>query len=313
MNQDIKRLWDCLIIGAGPAALAAAVYTSREDIQTALIEKGAVGGLAAITETVDNYPGFSKGVSGFELAQELQAQAERFGAKIILGEVISLARSKQGFKVRLSDQTRLEARSVLVASGSEWRKLGIPGEKEFYGRGIHNCATCDGAFYRNKRLVVIGGGNSAVQESLFLTKFASEINLLVRGTKLKASAVLIQEIKNHPKISIHFSTVSREIKGQDGKVKSVVAHKDGKELVFETDGVFVFIGLLPSSDFLQNTGVHLDDNGFVISDNQFMTSVEGVFCAGDVRSGATMQIASAVGEGASAALAIRHFLENRFK
>jgi thioredoxin reductase (NADPH) len=196
----------------------------------------------------------------------------------------------------------------LIATGSDYKKLGIPGESEYYARGVHYCATCDGAFYRNKRLVVVGGGNSAVQEALFLTKFASKIDLLVRS-ELRASDVLIHELEKNDKITIHLQTTTDEIVGQDGKVVKVVGTKSGKRQEFETDGVFVFVGLLPNTQFLAKSDIELDQVGLIKTDLNLQTSMGGVFAAGDVRSGATMQIASATGDGATAALRIREYLE----
>jgi len=303
-----QKVHDLAIIGAGPAALSAAVYTTREDLDTVLLEKGAVGGLAAVTDWIDNYPGFSKGISGLNLAEELEAQAERFGAKIEYAEVTHIEDYGEIKKLTTHDG-EVQAKAVLIATGTDYKKLGIPGEAEYYGRGVHYCATCDGAFYRDKKLVVVGGGNSGVQEALFLTRFATHIDLLVRST-VKASEVLQHELAKNDKITVHLNTMTDEIVGgDDKKVKKVLATKDGQKTEFETDGVFVFIGLNPNTDFLKNTAVKLDDLGFVMTDDGLQTSIPGVFCAGDVRSGATMQIATAVGEGASAALKIRHFLE----
>ena len=305
---------DVIMIGAGPTSMAAAVYTSREDIGTLLLEKGIIGGLAAITDMVDNYPGFPEGIEGMKLADNLQKQAERFGAVIELDEVKSIDPIKSGGFKLTTAMGEFEAKCILIGTGSEWKKIGIPGEKEFYGRGVHNCATCDGAFYRDKKLVVVGGGNSSAQEALFLTKFASHIDILVRADKWKASDVLVQEIEKNDKITVHFNTTADAIVGGevDGmqKVTSVKVTKDGKPEEIETGGVFVFIGLLPVTYFLEGSGVKMDEFGFVKTDEKLMTNVAGIFCAGDVRSGATMQIASAVGEGASAALSIREYLEN---
>ncbi len=309
-EKSDSKVHDVVMVGAGPASLAAAIYTTREDLETVLFEKGVIGGLASTTDWVDNYPGFPDGISGLELGENLRKQAERFGANITLGEVTKL--SKDGDIVVLdTTDGPVKARAVLIATGSDYKRLGIPGEEEFYARGVHFCATCDGAFYRDKRLVVVGGGNSAVQESMFLTKFATKIDLLVRGDKLKASDVLIHEMeqKYKDKITIHYNTVTQEITGEDNKLSSVKAIKDGQEVTFDTDGVFIFIGLLPNTGFLKESEIELDEIGMIKTDDKLMTSMSGVFCAGDVRSGATMQIASAVGEGATAALRIREFIE----
>lgn len=304
--SDVKT-HDLVIVGAGPSALAAAIYTTREDIDTVLLEKGVVGGLAAITDWVDNYPGFAKGISGLALADQLRLQAERFGAKIELGEVLSITDEGEYKRLATTDGDYL-AKAVLLATGTDYKKLGIPGEQEFYGRGVHYCATCDGAFYRDKKLVVVGGGNSAVQEALFLTRFATHIDLLVRS-ELKASDVLIHELEKNSKITVHEGVTTDEIAGEDNKVVKVLGTKDGQKVTFETDGVFVFIGLLPNTTFLQNTAVELDEIGFIKTDAMLQTAIKGVFASGDVRKGATMQIASASGEGATAALMIRQYLE----
>lgn len=303
------QIHDVVMIGAGPTSLAAAVYTSREDIETLIFEKGIIGGLAAITDQIDNYPGFEEGIEGLKLAEKLQKQAERFGAKIELGEVQSVKKVDDEF-VLDTTSGEIKSKTILIGTGSEWKKLGIPGEDDFYGRGVHNCATCDGAFYRDKKLVVVGGGNSSAQEALFLTKFASHIDILIRGDKWKASEVLVDEVEKNDKITVHFNTSTDEIVGTDGKVSSVKGTQNGEEKIFEVDGVFVFIGLRPVTYYLKDSGVELDEYGFVKTDEKLMTNVPGIFCAGDVRSGATMQIAAAVGEGAAAALTIREYLEN---
>lgn len=302
---------DLIIIGAGPSALAAAIYTTREDIDTVVFEKGVIGGLAAVTDWVDNYPGFAKGIAGLELSQDLQAQAERFGTKIIYGEVAKII-DKGKYKELKTSEGTFRAKAVLIATGSSYKKIGVPGEEEFYGKGVHYCATCDGAFYRDKKLVVVGGGNSAVQEGLFLTKFASHIDLLVRS-EVKASDVLQHElnkaVRKH-KISVHRGVTTDEIVGKDGQVVKVLATQNGKKVEYQTDGVFVFVGLSPNTGFLKDSPIKLDERGFVLANESMQTSMPGVFCSGDVRANATMQIASATGEGATAALKIREYLES---
>jgi thioredoxin reductase (NADPH) len=303
---------DVIVVGAGPAALTAAIYTTREDIGTLLFERGVVGGLAAVTDKIDNYPGFPDGVAGLTLADDLRKQAERFGAVIELGEVTAL-HDEGEFKRLETTSGDMRAKVVLVATGSDYKKVGVPGEMEFYARGVHYCATCDGAFYRDKKLVVVGGGNSALQETLFLTKFASHIDLLVRST-IKASDVLQDGLKlliDNGKVTVHLGTTTDEIVGENNAVTKVVGTHDGKKVEFPTDGVFVFVGLMPNSQFLKDTPVKLDPVGFVATDLNLMTAMPGVFAAGDIRSGATMQIASAAGEGATAALKIREYLEGR--
>lgn len=306
---------DVIMIGAGPAALSAAVYTTREDIDTLLFERGAIGGLAAVTDWVDNYPGFPDGLQGLILAENMRKQAERFGAVIELGEVTKIT-DEGDYKRLTTTSGDMLARVVMIATGSDYKKIGVPGEQEYYARGVHYCATCDGAFYRDKRLVVVGGGNSAVQEAMFLTRFASHIDLLVRGPSFRASEILQHEIeKFKDKITVHFNTTTDEIVGVDRKVIKVVGTDTttGKKVDFPTDGVFVFVGLKPNTQFLQDSVIELDDVGFVKTDDRLQTIIPGVFAVGDVRSGATMQIATAVGEGASAALYIREYLEGAHK
>jgi thioredoxin reductase (NADPH) len=305
--SDVREV---VMIGAGPSALSAAIYTTREDIDTILYEKGVIGGLAAITDKVDNYPGFPDGIEGMTLAEQLQKQAERFGANIELGDVSALRRDGDEIVVTV-DGNEVRTKTVLIATGSDYSKLGIPGEAEYYGRGVHYCATCDGAFYRDKRLVVVGGGNSGVQETIFLTRFASHIDLLVRST-IKASQVLqddLQQYIDSGKVTVHLSTTPDEIVTQDGKVTAVRVTKDGAQSDIETDGVFVFIGLKPNTQFLAGSDVELDELGLVKTNEKLETNVPGVYASGDVRSGATMQVASAVGEGATAALEIREYLD----
>lgn len=304
---------DVVMVGAGPSALAAAVYTTREDIETVLYEKGVIGGLAAITDWVDNYPGFPKGISGLDLAEGLRLQAERFGADIQLGEVLSIIDEGDYKKLETTDG-EVRAKAVLIATGSDYKKLGIPGEQEYFARGVHYCATCDGAFYRDKNLVVVGGGNSAVQEAIFLTRFTKHIDLLVRSDKMRASEILQHELeKLKDQITVHFNTTTDEIVGKDGKVVKVTGTDKikNKKIEFTTDGVFIFIGLKPNTGFLQNTTIELDEIGMVRTDINLETTMPGVFAAGDVRSGATMQIASATGEGATAALMIRKYIEDK--
>ena len=309
------KVHDVVMIGAGPASLAAAIYTTREDIETVLYERGVIGGLAAVTDWVDNYPGFPKGIAGLEYAEQLRLQAERFGAKIELGEVTKIVDEGQFKRLTTTDGDVL-AKAVLIATGSDYKKIGVPGEKEYYGRGVHYCATCDGAFYRDKRLVVVGGGNSAIQEGIFLTRFASKIDILVRSDHLRASEVLQHDLEKHKdKITVHFNTTTDEIIGeeQDGinKVTKVIGtdKTKGQKVEFKTDGVFIFVGLKPNTEFLKDSPIELDEVGFVKSNEHLQTNMPGVFVAGDVRSGATMQIATATGEGATAALRIREYLE----
>ena len=300
------------IIGAGPSALAAAIYTTREDISTVLYEKGVVGGLAAITDKVENYPGFPSGVEGMMLANQFQSQAERFGADIEFGEVSSVKKLNNAIEI-IVDNKPILADAVLIATGSSYKKTGMPGEDDFYGKGVHYCATCDGAFYRDKKIAVIGGGNSAIQEAIFLTRFASHIDLLVRS-KIRASDVLQKELKKYideGKITVHLKTTPQKILSLEGKINGIEINQEDDIKQLEVEGVFVFIGLNPNTEFLQGSGIELDEQGLIKTNSRLETNIPGIFASGDVRSGSTMQIASAVGEGASAALSIREYLESQ--
>jgi thioredoxin reductase (NADPH) len=311
MSDNQKQIHDVIMIGAGPAALSAAIYTTREDIDTLLFERGVVGGLIAITDWVDNYPGFPEGLAGLTLADDLRKQAERFGAQIELGEVTKL--TNEGRYKRLETTSGdMYAKAVLLATGTDYKKVGVPGEKEYYAHGVHYCATCDGAFYREKRLVVVGGGNSAVQEAMFLTRFATHIDILCRSDHLRASEVLQHDLKEKhaDKITVHYNTTTDEIVGENGAVTKVIGtdKETNKQVDFITDGVFVFVGLKPNTEFLKDSEIELDEFGFVKMSEHLETNMPGVFGAGDMRSGSTMQIATATGEGATAALRMREYL-----
>ena len=301
---------ELVIIGAGPSALATAIYTTREDIPTVLYERAVVGGMAAITDQIDNYPGFAEGIAGMKLSSELQGQAERFGAEIEYGEASSLKRVDDYIEVVVDGQP-VHAKAVLLATGSNHRKLGVPGEDELYGRGVHYCATCDGAFYRDKTLIVVGGGNSAVQEAIFLTRYATHIDLMVRS-RLRASDVLQKELQKYVdegKITLHIGATTDEVLIKDDKFAGIKTTTDGVQTELMADGLFVFIGLIPNTQFLADSGVELDPAGHIITNEHLETSVKGVYASGDVRSGSTMQIATAVGEGATAAMKIREYLD----
>ena len=309
MENTVPDVRDLVIIGAGPSALSAAVYTTREDIDTVMYEKAVIGGLAATTDHIDNYPGFPDGIDGLTLAEQLQKQAERFGAKLAFGEIMALE-DRGDHKWLKTDNGEVKAKAVLIATGSDYKKIGVPGEAEYYGRGVHYCATCDGAFYRNKRLVIVGGGNSAVQETIFLTRFASHIDMLVRSS-ITASEVLQEDLQRfvaEGKVTVHLGTQTLDIVGENNSVTKVIAEHGGEKIEYPTDGVFVFVGLKPNTEFLHDTTLEFDQLGFIVTNEHLETTIPGVYASGDVRHGATAQIASAVGEGATAALHIREYL-----
>jgi thioredoxin reductase (NADPH) len=289
--------------------LAAAIYASREGMSTLVIEKGVIGGMAAITDVIDNYPGFEDGVGGMELADHLYAQAKRFGAVVKTGvEATDLYREGDALTITTKKEP-LTARAVLIATGSTYRQLGIPGEAELIGRGVHFCATCDGPVYRGKDLVVVGGGNSALQETLFLAKFAKNITMVVRGKRLGGSEILREQVKRLANVQFSFQTVAQSIvPAANGiGVKQVEVAVAGQPATITADGVFVFIGLLPNTEPFVDK-LDADEYNFLRTGAKYESNVAGVYVAGDVRSGATWQIASAVGEGVSATLAIRSYL-----
>jgi thioredoxin reductase (NADPH) len=310
MQNAHENQFDLVIIGAGPAGLAAAVYASREGMKTVVLDKGVAGGLAAITDNIDNYPGFNRGVGGLELADRLLAHATRFGAEVRTGvEVTGLNRDGEKVVVHTAGDP-LYSDAALVATGSTYKFLGIPGEKEMIGRGVHFCATCDAPLYRGKDIIVVGGGNSAIQESLFIAKFADHVTLIVRGPELGGTQILQEQLKALPNVSFRFDTVVKAIRNDGTKVTGVEAkHKPSDDtLHIRTDGIFVFIGLTANTRPFANS-LDLDMRNFITTHPDFSTSLEGVYAAGDVRSGSTWQIASAIGEGVAATLEIRKHLD----
>jgi thioredoxin reductase (NADPH) len=300
--------YDLVVVGSGPAGLTAALYAAREGISTLVVERGGVGGQAGVTERLDNFPGFPEGVTGADFADRLRRQAERFGVEVLSAqEVTAVLAGADGRGVELASGQRIGATAVLLALGSTYRRLDVPGEDDFIGAGVHFCATCDGAFYRDKKILVVGGGNSAGEEGVFLTRFSPDITIATKGDRLSASAVVREKIAEVPGISVRHNTSVREFKG-DGKLASVVLDSDGVTTEEQFDGVFVFIGLSPNTALVADV-VDLDPQGFVVTDAGLQTSAPGVFAAGDVRAGSTKQAASAAGEGAAVALGIRRWVE----
>jgi thioredoxin reductase (NADPH) len=305
-------LYDVAIVGGGPAGLTAAIYTSRERFRTLVLEQALPGGQASITDRIENYPGFPEPVAGSDLMERVHRQAARFGAEIrTFEEVQTLVRDSDLFCLT-AGEAKYRARSVIVATGSVYRRLGVQGEEEFVGRGVSFCATCDAPFFRGKHVVVVGGGNSALQETVHLASFASRITLLQMLDHLTASSVLQERVRALPSVNILLSHRVARIVGNAG-VESVVVEDTvtGEERAIECDGVFVFIGMVPNSGFLRGF-VDLDEAGFVGGDPRTLeTSVPGVFAAGDVRDGSSKQITAAVGEGTVAAFMVQRWLESR--
>jgi thioredoxin reductase (NADPH) len=305
-----REFYDLIVVGGGPAGLSAALYAAREGIETLIIERSGVGGQASTTERIDNYPGFAEGIGGAELADAMRAHAERFDVEILPAQTVTKIESQGDYKMVATESgDSYCSRSVLLTPGATYRRLNVPGEDDLIGAGIHFCATCDGPFYKGKELVVVGGGNSGVEEGLFLTKFATKVTILEVGDRLRASQILQEKAASHPQIEVRLNTTVVEFKG-DGKLESLVIKDVVTEETEEINpaAVFVFIGLLPNTGFVKDS-VDLDQWGSIATSPTMETSLEGVFAAGDARAGSTKQVASAVGEGATAALMIRQYLE----
>lgn len=301
--------YDVIIIGAGPTGLTAATYLGREGISTLVLDKSGIGGQAGITQVLDNFPGFDEGIAGAEFADRLGRQATRFGAEIVQAqEVKTLKHDGNYWAVATSDGSEYTANAILLASGAQYRRLNAPGEAGLIGINIHFCATCDGAFYKGKKVLVIGGGNSGFEEGLFLTKFASQVDIVEYKDKPVASAVLQEKVASRDDMNVITSHAVQEFVG-DGKLDAIKVEDrtTGEIKTWEYDGVFVFIGLAPNSGLVADV-VDVDGGKFIVTDKTLMTSSAGLFAAGDVRAGSTKQAASAAGEGATAALMIRQYL-----
>jgi thioredoxin reductase (NADPH) len=310
-REAARASYDVVIVGGGPAGLSAAIYAAREGMDAVVLDRSAMGGQAAITDRVDNYPGFPDGIGGAELTDRFVEQARRYGVELLPAvECESIAAEDDDVVVRLSTGQEISAHAGIIATGSTYRRLGVPGEDDLVGAGVHFCATCDGPLYKGaEELLVIGGGNSALEEGMHLSGFANRVRVLQRGPALTASQILQDRVRDDPKFEVHLDTVVTELVGEGG-LREVVARDKatGEELRFHPAAAFVFIGLDPNTDFLRGS-VALDEWGFVTTSDTFETSVPGVFAAGDVRAGATKQIASAVGDGITALLMVRRHLE----
>jgi thioredoxin reductase (NADPH) len=326
-----RKHFPLIVIGGGPAGLTTALYTAREGIDTLVIERAAFGGQAAGTEKLDNMPGFPDGVAGIDFANRLRQQAVRFGVELLQAQDIVGIHSHDNYHcVQTASGDEYSACAVVIATGSRYRRLGAPGESSYIGAGVHFCATCDGPFYKGKQIAVIGGGNSAAEESLLLTKFADHVTILVRGAEFKASKIIQEKVLDAPTITVHFDTEVTEFLGEHAKLNALRTHntRTGDEALLAVDGAFVFIGLDPNTAFLKDSGVRLNPWGFIVTGHDLIhaeerplrfehreptaleTSITGIFAAGDVRQGSTKQVASAAGEGAAVALLVREYLKN---
>lgn len=302
--------YDLVCIGGGPASLTAALYAAREGLDVLVIEKSGLGGQAGVTERLENFPGFPDGIGGGDFADRLTTQARRFGVELLQAQEVTGIREEEESKyVTTADGNEYGARSVLVATGSTYRRLGVPGEDELIGAGVHFCATCDGPFYKGQPVAVIGGGNSAGEESLFLTRFASKVTMLVRGPSMTASRIVIDKVTTNDRIEVRYNTEVTELCGENHLTGLMIRDRvSGSIEELQPQGVFVFIGLSPNTGWLP-ASIQRDSTGFIITQPNLETSMPGIFAAGDCRLGSTKQAASAAGEGATVALMIREYLK----
>ncbi|OEG71324.1 thioredoxin reductase [Candidatus Endomicrobiellum trichonymphae] len=300
-------IYDAIIIGGGPAGLSAAIYASRARLKTLIIEKIGCGGQMTTTDLLENYPGFNAGINGFELAVKLEKQARDFGAEIVYGEASAIERGSS--KKVITAKYAYETKTIIIATGTRAKKMNIPGESEFIGRGVSFCAVCDAPFYRDKNVLVVGGGDSAVEEAVYISKFAKDVTIVHRRNELRAAKILQERMKLHPNISVIYDSVPKEIFGRDSVEKVTVTNiktNENRDLII--DGVFVFTGLIPNTLFL--SGITLDKAGYIITDENMNTSSVGIFACGDIRKKHLRQVVTAVSDGAQAAVSAQHCIEN---
>ena len=304
-----EKIYDVIIAGAGPAGLTAAVYTSRSNLSTLMIERGIPGGQMANTEDVENYPGFEH-ILGPDLSNKMFEHAKKFGAEYQYGDIQEI-RDGDEYKTVVASDKEYKARAVIIATGAEYKKLGVPGEEELTGRGVSYCAVCDGAFFKERELVVVGGGDSAVEEGVYLTRFASKVTIVHRRDELRAQKILQQRAFDNDKVEFIWNHTVKEIKGEDGKVQSVILvnTQTGEEQEFKTDGVFVYIGMLPLNDSFKHLNI-TNDEGYVVTNENMETSVPGIFAAGDIRDKMLRQIVTATGDGSIAAESAQKYIES---
>jgi thioredoxin reductase (NADPH) len=303
-----EKIYDVIIAGAGPAGMTAAVYTSRANLSTLMIERGVPGGQMVNTEDVENYPGYEN-ILGPELATKMFEHAKKFGAEYAYGEVKEII-DGEAYKTVVVGDKQYKARAVIIATGAEYKKLGVPGEAELSGRGVSYCAVCDGAFFKGKNLVVVGGGDSAVEEGIYLTRFANKVTIVHRRDQLRAQKILQDRAFANEKIDFIWNHTVKQINGKDGKVNSVtlVHTQTGEEREFPCDGVFIYIGMLPLSKPFESLGI-TNENGYIETNELMETKVPGIFAAGDVREKSLRQIVTATGDGSIAAQSAQHYVE----
>jgi thioredoxin reductase (NADPH) len=301
--------YDLIIIGGGPAGLTAGIYAGRARLKTLLLEKLIHGGQMMTTDLVENYPGFPEGVTGFDLSDRMRRQAERFGLEIQSGEVLELRPGSAGQTIILEDR-QLTAGAVIIATGARYKRLGVPGEDELTGKGVSFCATCDGALYRDKEIAMVGGGDNALTETIFLNRFARKIHLIHRRDKFRAAKYLQEQVLKLAKVQIHWDTVVEAIQGtQAVEALELLNVKTGQRFSLPVEGVFITIGMVPNTGWLKGL-LPLDEWGFIFANVIMGTDIPGIFVAGDVRSKLERQITTAVGDGTVAAIAAERYLED---
>ncbi|MFF2877121.1 thioredoxin-disulfide reductase [Gottfriedia sp. NPDC057991] len=303
-----EKIYDVIIIGAGPAGMTAAVYTSRANLSTLMMERGIPGGQMANTEEIENYPGFDS-ILGPDLSNKMFDHAKKFGAEYAYGDIKEIIDGKE-YKTIVAGKKEYKTRAIIISTGAEYKKIGVPGEQELGGRGVSYCAVCDGAFFKDKELVVIGGGDSAVEEGVYLTRYASKVTIVHRRDQLRAQKILQDRAFSNEKISFIWNSTIKEVNGTDGKVSSVtlVDTKNGEESEFKTDGVFIYIGMLPLTKPFLSLGI-TNENGYIETNDVMETRVPGIFAAGDVREKTLRQVVTATGDGSIAAQAVQHYIE----
>ncbi|MGR3765770.1 thioredoxin-disulfide reductase [Rossellomorea sp. NS-SX7] len=303
-----EKIYDVIIAGAGPAGMTAAVYTSRASLSTLMLERGVPGGQMANTEEVENYPGFDH-ILGPDLSNKMFDHAKKFGAEYAYGDIKEIV-DEGDYKLVKAGSKEYKARAVILTTGAEYKKIGVPGEKELGGRGVSYCAVCDGAFFKGKDLVVVGGGDSAVEEGVYLTRFANKVTIVHRRDELRAQKILQQRAFDNEKVDFIWNHTVKEINEKEGKVGSVtlVSTENGEETDFQADGVFIYIGMIPLTKPFQNLGI-TNDMGYIVTNEKMETKVPGIFAAGDVREKELRQIVTATGDGSIAAQTAQHYVE----